>query len=681
MKRYIVFAVVVLLMATWVQANFLGVKKASETIAFPVHPPLDSAGIPHAPDSIQVIAYGDDDATAAYKATGAAYACAGIDTTMDYGSVLIWFNDQIQDIDDNGGNFELAIDVVAWAHLLPTHTFATVQVISDSLENLMTACRDSSSSAAVLAKNDLDSLQAQDGWLASEASVLAARDTASLAHKAAHEAGDSAHAGVVAALTTPGDSTKSPTLFQRIYAAWSIGKDARDTGSLAHKSALDARDTGHAAVLAALTAPGDSTKSPTLYQRIYNSWSMAKDARDTGSLAHKDAHEGLDSLKTLADAVYDTVARVIYDSTVASATLVDNFWDEDTTGHKTAPNMGYYVATGGSSTFNPTTDSVMAKAQVKGIDANVITTASVKDGAFTNAKFADSVFDEGNLMGGLLDAIAARILADSTYFASTEDIWRNIDTAGSIDTSALGAWLVANVTASGAWSTVQRDSVLAALANAGIFAKVWTGDSNRVVWIKDTTKTGRRLSIMGYQPGPNLVKNGEFEMDTVANTTAPTGWTEVTGTYNANCKIRTEANSANHWFYRLYQTVAISDSFVLATNVGTLYPGYYLLSADIRAAISGVGNYRGWIAIDSGAASGAGADGYEDSLVFTENTVAYTTLMPRSKIVHIVDSGQYCVSVGMKGTIYDDIDFDNVRLIPLTTEYVTSTPANSVGDT
>ena len=75
----------------------------------------------------------------------------------------------IADIDGAGGHFSLAIEVQMYYDKIPTTTHAVVQIISDSLENTLDASKDSSSSAAVLSKNNLDTLQAQDGWVAKEA--------------------------------------------------------------------------------------------------------------------------------------------------------------------------------------------------------------------------------------------------------------------------------------------------------------------------------------------------------------------------------------------------------------------------------------------------------------------------------------------------------------------------------
>lgn len=148
--RIIVIVVVFGLLAAGTAADFLGIKKAGEYIVFPVHPPLDSAGIPGSPDSIQVVTYADHGATKAYGVSGAGYTCAGIDTTSDFGRSLIWFAGRIQDIDGAGGNVELAVQVVAWYKKLPTFTFATMQVITDSL-NVLAAIN--------------DSLEHQDDWV------------------------------------------------------------------------------------------------------------------------------------------------------------------------------------------------------------------------------------------------------------------------------------------------------------------------------------------------------------------------------------------------------------------------------------------------------------------------------------------------------------------------------------
>ncbi len=140
--RITVVLIMLAAMVGMVQADFLGLKKASEFVVFPVHPPLDSAGIPGPPDSIQVISYADNGSSKVYSASGGAYSCVGIDTTRDYGGTHIWFADQIQDIDGAGGNVELAVQVITWYKKLPTYSFATIQVLTDSL-NMLASINDS----------------------------------------------------------------------------------------------------------------------------------------------------------------------------------------------------------------------------------------------------------------------------------------------------------------------------------------------------------------------------------------------------------------------------------------------------------------------------------------------------------------------------------------------------------
>ena len=118
-----------------VNAVFLGVKKSSESIAFRLNNPLDSSGIPGKPDSAHIFTYADNSLTNAYSARSVTYPFSdiGIDTTKNYGDTAYWFVDAIADIDGTGGTIQLGIDVVLWYKKLPTHTFASVQIISDSL--------------------------------------------------------------------------------------------------------------------------------------------------------------------------------------------------------------------------------------------------------------------------------------------------------------------------------------------------------------------------------------------------------------------------------------------------------------------------------------------------------------------------------------------------------------------
>lgn len=111
------------------------IKKASETFSMDIRQPLDSAGIPGAPDSMHIITYADNGSGTLYNArsTTAPFSDISIDTTNQYGSVKYILVDAIGDLDGAGGNFLLTVKVAAWYKKLPTYTFGKVQVISDSL--------------------------------------------------------------------------------------------------------------------------------------------------------------------------------------------------------------------------------------------------------------------------------------------------------------------------------------------------------------------------------------------------------------------------------------------------------------------------------------------------------------------------------------------------------------------
>jgi len=132
------------------RAEFLGIKSPEQFVGFWVNDPIDSNGIPHAPDSIHVTVTADNGGPLLYSATGLAYACAGIDTLQKYGRAQIRFSDQIQDIDGAGGRSQLEICVTTWVHLLPRDTKHSVQVIGDSLSLYLRSILDSLKNAATV---------------------------------------------------------------------------------------------------------------------------------------------------------------------------------------------------------------------------------------------------------------------------------------------------------------------------------------------------------------------------------------------------------------------------------------------------------------------------------------------------------------------------------------------------
>lgn len=177
MKQYriqiLVLAMVVLTCAVSTSAGgfFLGVKKASEFVSFPLHDPLDSAGIPGRPDSVHLLTYADNGSAAAFTARSTTYPFSEIslDTTKIYGDTTYWFDDQIQDIDGTAGNFLLSGVIRLWYKKLATETFFSVQVINDSLNRTLDAVyavRDSSNAI-------LDSLQDGSGGITVQLSTAA----------------------------------------------------------------------------------------------------------------------------------------------------------------------------------------------------------------------------------------------------------------------------------------------------------------------------------------------------------------------------------------------------------------------------------------------------------------------------------------------------------------------------
>ena len=219
MKRLLVF-IVLLGVAPCVSAEFLGIKQASETVSFFLNKPLDSLyGIPRSPDSVHLFTYADNATAATFqtRSTTFPFSDISIDTLKHFTDTMFVFADAISDIDGAGGYFSLAIEVQLYYDDIPTTTHATVQIISDSLENMLDASKDSSSSAAVLSKNNLDSLQAQDGWVAKEASLLSPTDNiginwADVTNQTAAVTLSNTTVGTVTTASTVTDGAKEATL-------------------------------------------------------------------------------------------------------------------------------------------------------------------------------------------------------------------------------------------------------------------------------------------------------------------------------------------------------------------------------------------------------------------------------------------------------------------------------------
>lgn len=133
-KRIIYSLILVLLVCNIGWAGFLGIKKSSENATFFLDPPLDSLyGIPRAPDSVHIFTYADGDLKYSVRNATYPFTAVGIDTIKHLGDTLYQFFDNIWDIDGAGGNFLLNIAVALFYDEIPTYTYASVQVIADSL--------------------------------------------------------------------------------------------------------------------------------------------------------------------------------------------------------------------------------------------------------------------------------------------------------------------------------------------------------------------------------------------------------------------------------------------------------------------------------------------------------------------------------------------------------------------
>lgn len=173
MKKLLLLIIMILVFSGIGYGDFEGIKMSTENVHFFLNPPLDSLyGIPRKPDSVHVLTYTVGGMRYGVANASYPFTAAGIDTIKHLGDTSYQFFDAIEDIDGAAGNFVLNISVALFYDEVPTYTYASVQVVSDSLENFLDASKDSSSSAAILSQNNLDTLQVQDDWVAQEGSLF-----------------------------------------------------------------------------------------------------------------------------------------------------------------------------------------------------------------------------------------------------------------------------------------------------------------------------------------------------------------------------------------------------------------------------------------------------------------------------------------------------------------------------
>ena len=163
MKKLILIGLL-LLISNIGYAEFLGIKKSSETVSFFLKPPLDSLyGIQRKPDSVHIFTYADNATAHTYAARSTTYPFSdiSIDTLKHFSDTVYVFADAIADIDGAGGHFTLAINVYMYYDKIPTHTYATVQIISDSLNIALVDATKALDSLADL----LDSAETMSTWI------------------------------------------------------------------------------------------------------------------------------------------------------------------------------------------------------------------------------------------------------------------------------------------------------------------------------------------------------------------------------------------------------------------------------------------------------------------------------------------------------------------------------------
>lgn len=141
MKRLFLFLALLPILANAGNRQYLGIYKADQHIAPEVWF-SDSNGVRHggtAIDSCHIITYLNQNAAAiafSTRSTTYPFSAIGIDTLKQYGDTLLYFVDQIQDIDGTpspSNAYSLSVRVTLWNMGIPDDNVFTLQVIPDSL--------------------------------------------------------------------------------------------------------------------------------------------------------------------------------------------------------------------------------------------------------------------------------------------------------------------------------------------------------------------------------------------------------------------------------------------------------------------------------------------------------------------------------------------------------------------
>ncbi len=390
-----------------------------------------------------------------------------------------------------------------------------------------------------------------------------------------------------------------------------------------------------------------TTAANEIADEVFDEDTASHNTAATYGLLFKDtsAYQGTAASVTL-DGIFDTVGQLFQDSLAS----IDDVWRNRDTTHVDSSDIGVWIANnsgGGEVTLAD----------------GAITAAKIATDAITAAKIAADAIGSSELATTAAEEIADSVLKDTSYLATVEEVWYNIDTTN-IDSSDLGTWMEANLSAAGQWTSDKVDSVLSAIEDSNAHNKVWHDEYYRVAIAEDSTVRGQYLGLVDY--GLNLVRNGGFEEDSVGANTAPAKWALADVDHDNSMSV--SSSVGGRWDFRI--TSKFSGNITIYQNVGWLRPGIYMLSGTMR-------NYDAnsiFLVIDSGAA--INSSNFDDSI-----TTSSSTMQEYTKEVTILDSGNYSVGYVLNassGSKYGDID--NTKLVYVSPLTVVAADTNTSGE-
>lgn len=112
-----------------------------------------------------------------------------------------------------------------------------------------------------------------------------------------------------------------------------------------------------------------------------------------------------------------------------------------------------------------------------------------------------------------------KVGGDSSLWIHPEDMWRNIDTSATIDTSGVGDWMVNNLGGGGdgVWNTSQRDSVLHAIRDSVFHYKVWHDSSLKELTALDEDNTDIDVSLSVNKGVWDVAYNSTFSYGSIGD--------------------------------------------------------------------------------------------------------------------------------------------------------------------